>query len=162
MLIYRIVTRKNPKNHTQRHYPALVSPQPIFADQVIARIERRCTLASADVKAVVDAIEVELIDNLSEGKSVRLGDLGTFRLSLRTKGSLTPEEVSIEKIRGTHVVFTPSPKIRRAMSVKGKALKFAKLGEHTAPNGTAPAPSSPDGGDTHSGGSASPGAGIGG
>lgn len=141
MLTYRIVPRKNPKNKSIKHYPALVSPQPIFAPQVIARIERRCTLASADIKAVVDAIEVELIDNLSEGKSVRLGDLGTFRLSLRTEGASDPKEVTVEKIRGTHVVFTPSPKIRRALSIKGKALKFTKQGEPTAPNGgAAPSP----------------------
>lgn len=133
MLIYRTVSRKNPKDQSTKHYPALVSPQPIFSAEIIGRIERRCTLASADVKAVVDALEVELIDNLSEGKSVRLGDLGTFRLSLRTEGSQTPEEVGANKIKGAHVVFSPSPKLRRSLSVKNKALKFTKQGEVPAP-----------------------------
>lgn len=126
MLTYRTISRKSPKDQSLKYYPMLVSPKPIFSDQIISRIERRCTLASADVKAVTDAIEVELMDNLAEGKSVRLGDLGTFRLTLRTKGSATPEEVTADKIVGSHIVFTPSPKLRRALSVRNKTLKFTK------------------------------------
>ena len=85
MMQYKVVTRKNPINKTKKFYPALVSPQPVDKTKIIERIEKRCTLASADVKAVLDALEVELIDCLQEGWSVRLGDFGSFRVSLRTR-----------------------------------------------------------------------------
>ena len=62
MMQYKVVTRKNPINKTKKFYPALVSPQPVDKTKIIERIEKRCTLASADVKAVLDALEVELID----------------------------------------------------------------------------------------------------
>ena len=136
MMQYKVVTRKNPINKTKKFYPALVSPQPVDKTKIIERIEKRCTLASADVKAVLDALEVELIDCLQEGWSVRLGDFGSFRVSLRTKGKDKPEDVQAEHILSTHVVFTPSTRIRRALSVKGKAVKFMRQGEDPEKKGT--------------------------
>lgn len=139
MMQYKVVTRKNPINKTKKFYPALVSPQPVDKTKIIERIEKRCTLASADVKAVLDALEVELIDCLQEGWSVRLGDFGSFRVSLRTKGKDKAEDVQAEHILSTHVVFTPSPRIRRALSVKSKAVKFVRQGEETDKKAAKPA-----------------------
>lgn len=44
-------------------------------------------MSSADVKAVLDALQYEVIDALQNGNSVRLGDLGSFRLSIKANGS---------------------------------------------------------------------------
>ena len=123
MMQYKVVTRKNPINKTKKFYPALVSPQPVDKTKIIERIEKRCTLASADVK----------------GWSVRLGDFGSFRVSLRTKGKDKAEDVQAEHILSTHVVFTPSPRIRRALSVKSKAVKFVRQGEETDKKAAKPA-----------------------
>lgn len=126
MLQYRVITRKNPVTKINKFYPMLLSPVPMPMSKIVERIEKRCTLASADIKAVVDALEVEVIDCLQQGGSVRLGDLGSFRLTLRTMGADTADKVTPENVVSTHVVFQPSPKIRRALSVKNRALKFGK------------------------------------
>ena len=139
MIRYKIVSRKNPSTKAEKFHPALVSPAPIDSQKIIDRIEKKCTLASADVKAVLDALEVELIDCLQEGWSVRLGDFGSFRVSLRTKGKDKAEDVQAEHILSTHVVFTPSPRIRRALSVKSKAVKFVRQGEETDKKAAKPA-----------------------
>ena len=51
--------------------------------QVIKRVEKRSTVSSADVKAMLDALQYEVIDALQNGNTVRLGDLGSFRLSIK-------------------------------------------------------------------------------
>ena len=126
MIRYKIVSRKNPSTKAEKFHPALVSPAPIDSQKIIDRIEKKCTLASSDIKAVVDALEVELIDALRDGNAVRLGDLGSFRLSLRSKGVEKKEDVNASQITRMHVVFVPALRVKRALDVKTGHLQFAK------------------------------------
>lgn len=130
MMNYRVVGRKNPLTKKLKYYPALTAVTPIGAAQVIARIEKKCTLASADVKAVLDALETELIDCLQLGMSIRFGDLGSFRPSVRSSGSLTQEDVTAANIKSVHVVFTPSVGLRKAMNVRKGVVRFTKQVEN--------------------------------
>ena len=143
MLTYHIVRRKNIKTGGILYYPQLVTSVADDRNKIIERIEKKCTLASADVKAVVDALEVEIIDSLQQGRSIRLGDLGSFRPSLRCgKGVAEPGFVTSAMIKRVHVVFHPSSRIRRALSVKDHAVSFhfrdKKKKDGTAPSGTTP------------------------
>ena len=126
MIRYKIVSRKNPSTKAEKFHPALVSPAPIDSQKIIDRIEKKCTLASSDIKAVVDALEVELIDALRDGNAVRLGDLGSFRPSLRSKGVEKKEDVNASQITRMHVVFVPALRVKRALDVKTGELQFAK------------------------------------
>lgn len=126
MIRYKIVSRKNPSTKAEKFHPALVSPAPIDSQKIIDRIEKKCTLASSDIKAVVDALEVELIDALRDGNAVRLGDLGSFRPSLRSKGVEKKEDVNASQITRMHVVFVPALRVKRALDVKTGHLQFAK------------------------------------
>ena len=49
------------------------------------------------VKAVVDALEVEIIDCLQQGRSIRLGDLGSFRPSLRCGKGVRRNRASVPR-----------------------------------------------------------------
>lgn len=126
MIRYKIVSRKNPSTKAEKFHPALVPPAPIDSQKIIDRIEKKCTLASSDIKAVVDALEVELIDALRDGNAVRLGDLGSFRPSLRSKGVEKKEDVNASQITRMHVVFVPALRVKRALDVKTGHLQFAK------------------------------------
>jgi putative DNA-binding protein len=126
MIRYKIVSRKNPSTKAEKFHPALVSPAPIDSQKIIDRIEKKCTLASSDIKAVVDALEVELIDALRDGNAVRLGDLGSFRPSLRSKGVEKKEDANASQITRMHVVFVPALRVKRALDVKTGHLQFAK------------------------------------
>ena len=109
MLTYHIVRRKHFKTGKLLYYPQLVTPVADDHMHIIERIEKKCTLASADVKAVVDALEVEIIDSLRQGRSVRLGDLGSFRPTLRCSAGVgLPELAGVGQIKRVHVVFHPS------------------------------------------------------
>ena len=126
MIRYKIVSRKNPSTKAEKFHPALVPPAPIDSQKIIDRIEKKCTLASSDIKAVVDALEVELIDALRDGNAVRLGDLGSFLPSLRSKGVEKKEDVNASQITRMHVVFVPALRVKRALDVKTGHLQFAK------------------------------------
>ena len=150
MLTYHVVRRKHFKTGKLLYYPQLVTPVADDHMHIIERIEKKCTLASADVKAVVDALEVEIIDSLRQGRSVRLGDLGSFRPTLRcAAGGTEATLVGVGQIKRVHVVFHPSSRIRRALSVKDHAVSFVqrdkKKPSPAAPGGTStpPVPATP-------------------
>ena len=151
MLTYHIIRRKNIKTGDILYYPQLVTAAADDRAKIIERIEKKCTLASADVKAVVDALEVEIIDCLQQGRSIRLGDLGSFRPSLRCgKGVKEEQSVSPAMIKRVHIVFHPSSRIRRALSVKDHAVSFyrrdkKKKGDGTNQPGTTPPGTNPAG-----------------
>lgn len=158
MLTYHVIRRKNIKTGDILYYPQLVTAAADDRAKIIERIEKKCTLASADVKAVVDALEVEIIDCLQQGRSIRLGDLGSFRPSLRCgKGVKEEQSVSPAMIKRVHIVFHPSSRIRRALSVKDHAVSFyrrdkKKKGDGTNQPGTTPPGTNPAGtGGTPSG-----------
>ncbi|MEQ9231897.1 MAG: hypothetical protein RIF46_14540, partial [Cyclobacteriaceae bacterium] len=46
-------------------------------------------------------------EQLLEGKIVRLGTIGTFRISLSSSGEETPNEVNFNNIKGSRVYFKP-------------------------------------------------------
>ena len=79
MLTYHIVRRKHFKTGKLLFYPQLVTPVADDHMHIIERIEKKCTLASADVKAVVDALEVEIIDSLDRDAAC---DSATWALSV--------------------------------------------------------------------------------
>ena len=151
MLTYHVIRRKNIKTGDILYYPQLVTAAADDRAKIIERIEKKCTLASADVKAVVDALEVEIIDCLQQGRSIRLGDLGSFRPSLRCgKGVSDEQSVSPAMIKRVHIVFHPSSRIRRALSVKDHAVSFyrrdkKKKGDGTNKPGTTPPGTNPSG-----------------
>ena len=151
MLTYHVIRRKNIKTGDILYYPQLVTAAADDRAKIIERIEKKCTLASADVKAVVDALEVEIIDCLQQGRSIRLGDLGSFRPSLRCgKGVKEEQSVSPAMIKRVHIVFHPSSRIRRALSVKDHAVSFyrrdkKKKGDGTNQPGTTPPGTNPAG-----------------
>ena len=87
LIKYIIQAKKNPQKKSEVKYYLQIAPStPLTLTQIVKRIEKRSTVSSADVKAVLDALQSEVIYALESGNTVRLGDLGSFRLTLRSEG----------------------------------------------------------------------------
>lgn len=75
-------------------------------------IEKISTVSGADIRAVLYAMVDAMENNLAEGKVVRLGELGSLRVSLSSEGKATEDEVNAAAIRNSKVIFTPGKKIK--------------------------------------------------
>lgn len=121
MIKYVIQAKKNNlvTPATVKYFPQIAPSTPLTLAQITKRIEKRSTVSSADVKAVLDALQTEVIDALQNGNSVRLGDLGSFRLTIKANGADTAAEA---KSRGANLIkevtvqFTKSATMRDAFS----------------------------------------------
>lgn len=126
MIQYKVTKRKRPGTGTFTYHPAAIQGSVVSQRMLVERISSRCTVTSADVKAVVDALEYEMVQIFKSGQRVQFGDVGSFRTSLRTSGVEKEEDVSPSQIRKVNIVFTPSLRIRHDMDVKSGGIQFAK------------------------------------
>ena len=121
MIKYVIRSKKNPqKKDVVKYYPQMAPTTPLSLDQIIKRVEKRSTVSSADVKAVLDALQYEVIEALASGSTVRLGDLGSFRLTMNSEGAATAAEAKqkgAQLIKRVNVQFTKSTTMRDTLSV---------------------------------------------
>ena len=146
MIKYIIQAKENRlvKPSTVKYYPQAAPSTPLTINQIVKRIEKRSTVSSADVKAVLDALQYEVIDALQNGNSVRLGDLGSFRLTIKAEGADTAAEAKkkgASLIKQVNVQFTKSAAMRDAFAVN--ALEFGQQADVT---------NASDGGTTEEGG----------
>ena len=87
-------------------------------------------MSSADVKSFLDALEFELMHRLANGISIRLGDLGSFRATIRSVGAVTKKNYDQRRyIKGVNVRFRPSAKWMREKSKTGELISFETVGK---------------------------------
>ena len=72
-------------NGNLRWYPTIALNSYATTDDVVLGIVEKCTLTKIDVKAVLQALEEVIIEQLKLGNSVRFGTLGSFRPTLKTR-----------------------------------------------------------------------------
>lgn len=124
---FKAIARKSPVDKSVSYYPTTESPEPVKLPALVKSVEKITSLSSADVKSCLDALQYEIISRLKDGKSVRFGDLGTFRVSMQGKGTATAEEVQVESIKNLKVVFTPSGQIARSIEVGSPDIAFERV-----------------------------------
>ena len=119
MIKFIIRAKKNPLKRDQvKFYPQMAPGVPVMLHTIVGRIEKRSGVSSASVKAVLDALQYEILQTLEDGNSVRLGDLGSFRLTMPGEGVTTAKEAK-EKganlIKRVSVRFTKNSTMRLAL-----------------------------------------------
>lgn len=76
-----------------------------------------CTVTYADVMAVLGELPGVMADYMAQGKSVRLEGLGTFRLTLSTRGVTSEADFDFQKqLKAVRVQFVPQ---REGVMTKG-------------------------------------------
>lgn len=109
-----------------KYYPQMAPTTPMSLAQIVKRVEKRSTASSADVKAVLDALQYEIMEALENGNTVRLGDLGSFRLTMKAQGAATVAEAKkkgARLIKQVNVQFTKSTTMRDTLDAR--LLDFA-------------------------------------
>ena len=115
---YNVVARHNPRDIAAppKYYPSVVSSGEVTIQQLAEKIADISTVSSIDVVAVLEAFVQLVPRELTEGNIVRLGDLGSFWLRVKSDGSVTPEEVSASNVNKILPKFTPSKRFKKVLN----------------------------------------------
>lgn len=147
---WNIIQRKNPRTDVKTWYPRIALTSTVTQEEVAAGIMEKCTLHKVDILAVLTALEDVIIEQLKLGNSVRFGNLGSFRPTIKSRfwddedkkwttgGCVSAEDtyqadgktlkslgVHTDNIAGINVAFTKSGAMNRAL--KREQLKFKKV-----------------------------------
>jgi len=119
---YSVIPRKNPlrREEPAMYYAQMKSREVATLEEICDSIGKRCTVTKPDIMAVIAALEETTIESLQSGQITRLGDLGSFHLTLRSKGTETEKEFHCSMIKVPCIRFTPGKSLKRAM----KSVEF--------------------------------------
>ena len=79
MINYIVARKKNMTDGSIKYYAKVAPVTPVYVNDIAARISKTCTVTEHDVKAVLSALQEQVIYSLSDGHSVRLGDLAQLQ-----------------------------------------------------------------------------------
>lgn len=118
MVLVKPIGRKNPQNDTapERYYAHAVSDGFVDLERLAFLVANQCTVREADCLAVLNALQHNVMDELSQGRVVQLGNLGNFQIGVRSNPSDAIGEVSASNVRSAHVNFRPGKRIKKMLS----------------------------------------------
>ena len=122
---YKSIPRKNPGDSSvpEKYYAKIVNKGSTDLNQLAALLGDGSTARKADVYAVLVGLVEEIKKELSAGRMVKLGDLGSFAVSINSFGEETPEEVSSNSIKRRKILYRSSAELKTMLG----ALKFKKI-----------------------------------
>lgn len=129
MIKYQVLPRRNMRTNKVKYYAQIANTSPVNLDVITELVQAQSTVSAADVKAVLDQLQVIVQEQLRNGRSVRLGDLGSFRPTLSSTRSDTAAAVKSTHIKRVNVVFVPSAYIQKDLKngVVAGGLKFTQV-----------------------------------
>jgi len=115
---YVIKSKKNlaKPDASPLYYPISKSLKPFGRDLLIKDMVTHTSLTYQEAEAGIDYLFDSIPKYLSLGFTVQIGKMGYFRITFKSEGSDTPEEVTTDKIRRKRLVFVCGKEIRETVN----------------------------------------------
>lgn len=130
MLKYRLIQRKDMSKDASEdaklYYPQLVNNGKVAFEALCEEVAEQSSLTSGDIKNCMDRLINCLVRHLQEGRTVDCGDMGSFRITIRSAGSINKDDYdATTMMRDPKVVYHPGKKLRdmRSTSVKYERIE---------------------------------------
>lgn len=123
---FKTLPRKNPQDMgaPEKFYAASVANGETDMESLAEMIAYQSTLTDTDCYAVLRSLEHNIINELRQGRIVKLGSLGNFQISISAKGQDNEEDVTANDIVKSRILFRPGKKLRNLLVT----LSFQKAG----------------------------------
>lgn len=117
MIIVKSIARRNPQDETapERYYAHAIGNGFVDLERLAYLVSNQCTVREADCYAVLMALQHNIMDELSQGRVVQLGNLGNFQVGVRSNPSDALEEVTAENVRSAHINYRPGKSMRKML-----------------------------------------------
>lgn len=121
---FKPTPKRNPQNigAEPKYYATAVSKGKTDIDGLSKIVANSSTVSRADTYAVIISLLETIVNEFSEGRSVDLGKLGKFSVSIQSEGVDKPENLTSNKIKGARINFAPGAELKVMLN----NLKFAK------------------------------------
>ncbi|WP_040491603.1 HU family DNA-binding protein [Xanthomarina gelatinilytica] len=125
MVKIKSITKRNPQDllAPERYYAQAVYSGSVDLNELAYFASKQSTVSKADCYAVIISLLELITYNLSEGKIVRMGDLGNFRVSVSSVGQDLEEDLTTAAVKKAKILFSPGADLNAML----KSLKYSKV-----------------------------------
>ena len=153
-ILIKPVQRVDPSNPTgaKKWYIVQTTTRQVDETEVAMELSDETTLNASEAMMAIRQLRKIVIRHLKAGESVKLGNWGSFNLSLSTQGAETKEELTANNIKNVNINFQPDDEFKAEL----QKAQFVWVDKLAAGRGNAEAggitPSGPDDDETTGGG----------
>ncbi|WP_396179128.1 HU family DNA-binding protein [Flavobacterium sp.] len=114
---FKTLPRLNPQDMEapQKYYASSIGNGETDMEALAEMIAYQSTLTDTDCYAVLRSLEHNIINELKQGRIVKLGSLGNFQVSISAKGQENAEDVTANDIVKSRILFRPGKKLRNLL-----------------------------------------------
>lgn len=125
-LKFKPLLRKNPQdqNIPGKYYATAIADGEVNMERLAAMISYQSSVTESDCLAVLLGLEHNIIDQLDQGRIVRVGCLGSFQVSISSIGANSAIEVNANSITKSRILFRPGKRFKTMLL----RLEFKKFG----------------------------------
>ena len=97
---YVVMARKNllKPSEAPKYYAVARSGRKVTVKEVCKRITERSSYSKGELEGCIGEFLLEIVNVLDEGNIVQMGDLGNFRMSLKTATATATEKVEVYRL----------------------------------------------------------------
>ena len=106
------------------YFAANVNSSTIDIDNLCYRISSTCTITSADIKGVIEALLTQFELELLSGKNIRFGDIGTYSASITSEIVEEKDNLKPQMVRIKTVTFLPSTRLKNKLKTKARFMRL--------------------------------------
>jgi predicted histone-like DNA-binding protein len=124
---YVLMQRVNPREVAapRKFYAIAKSSGEETVRQLATEISKRTNLSTSEVFAAIEAFLDLVPERVAEGKIVRMGDFGSFSVSLSSEGTVTEAEFTAANVKGANLNFRPGKLFQKVIDT----VDFTKSSE---------------------------------
>lgn len=128
MYKFKLIKKINPqdKSAPKKWYAVPISESPQPFKETARRATQNTTTSAMELETSIDLLGSYAIEQLQAGHTIRIGNLGTLRITFKSDGVDNIDDFNASSmIKEARVVFTPSKEFREAVT---NGLVFGNAG----------------------------------
>ncbi|PQJ81756.1 HU family DNA-binding protein [Polaribacter glomeratus] len=114
------ISKSNPQDRVadNKFYAQAVGSGKTDLERLAYLVAHQSTVREGDCYAVILSLIHNIVDELKQGKIVKLDKLGTFNISVSSEAEETADEVSANSVKDVRIKFRPDKRIKSSLNIK--------------------------------------------
>ena len=120
MVNLKPISKSNPQDRAadNKYYAQVVATGKTDLERLAYLVSNQSTVREADCYAVILSLLHNVVDELKQGRIVKLDKLGSFQIGINSEAVDTPEEVSTNLVKNVRIKFRPDKRMKNSLNIK--------------------------------------------
>ncbi|WP_445749341.1 HU family DNA-binding protein [Polaribacter sp.] len=113
------IQRPNPKNRdaAKKFYAQVIASGTVDLERLAYLVSNQSSVNEGDCYAVILSLVHNIIDELKQGKIVKIDRLGSFQIAVNAKGVDSAKNVNPSVIKSVRINFRPDKKLQNKLNI---------------------------------------------